>query len=119
MSENLMTIPLRQLKRAALNVRKTARKADIDQLATSIEAHGLLENLVVRLVRVASEETEPLYEVVAGGRRYDALKLLAKRHRITMDHPVPCRVLGEAEIADYVEVSLAENILPAAVHPAE
>ena len=27
MSENLMTIPLRQLKRAALNVRKTARKA--------------------------------------------------------------------------------------------
>ena len=55
MSENLMTIPLRQLKRAALNVRKTARKADIDQLATSIEAHGLLENLVVRLVRVANK----------------------------------------------------------------
>lgn len=119
MSENLMTIPLRQLKRAALNVRKTARKADIDQLATSIEAHGLLENLVVRLVRVASEETEPLYEVVAGGRRYDALKLLAKRHRITMDHPVPCRVLGEAEIADYVEVSLAENIVRAPLHPAD
>ena len=119
MSENLMTIPLRQLKRAALNVRKTARKADIEQLATSIEVHGLLENLVVRLVRVAAEETEPLYEVVAGGRRYDALKLLAKRHRITMDHPVPCRVLGEAEIADYVEVSLAENIVRAPLHPAD
>lgn len=40
MSDNLMTIPLCQLKRAALNVRKTGRKADIAQLAASIEAHG-------------------------------------------------------------------------------
>ncbi|ABS61938.1 ParB domain protein nuclease [Parvibaculum lavamentivorans DS-1] len=119
MSENLMTIPLCQLKRATLNVRKTGRKADIAQLAASIEAHGLLENLVVRLVRVGSEEAEPLYEVVAGGRRYDALKLLAKQHKIAMDYPVPCRVLGETEIATYVEVSLAENIVRSPLHPAD
>jgi ParB family chromosome partitioning protein len=119
MSENLMTIPLCQLKRAALNVRKTSRNVDIGQLATSIEAHGLLENLVVRLVRIANGEAEPLYEVIAGGRRFDALKLLAKRHKITMDHPVPCRVLGESELVDYVEVSLAENIVRAPLHPAD
>lgn len=119
MSENLMTIPLRQLKRAALNVRKTSRKADIGQLATSIETHGLLENLVVRLARIPTEDTEPLYEVVAGGRRFDALKLLAKRHRIRMDHPVPCRVLSESDTTDYVEVSLAENIVRAPLHPAD
>lgn len=119
MSDNLMTIPLCQLKRAALNVRKTGRKADIAQLAASIEAHGLLENLVVRLVRVGSEEAEPLYEVVAGGRRYDALKLLAKQHKIAMDYPVPCRVLGETETATYVEVSLAENIVRSPLHPAD
>ena len=119
MSENLMTIPLCQLKRAALNVRKTGRKADIEQLAASIEAHGLLENLVVRLVRIGSEEAEPLYEVVAGGRRFDALKYLAKRHKITMDYPVPCRVLGETEVSTYVEISLAENIVRAPLHPAD
>lgn len=119
MSENLMTIPLCQLKRAALNVRKTGRKADIEQLAASIEAHGLLENLVVRLVRVGSDEAEPLYEVVAGGRRFDALKYLAKRHKITMDYPVPCRVLGEQDVSAYVEISLAENIVRAPLHPAD
>lgn len=119
MSDNLMTIPLCQLKRAVLNVRKTGRKADIAQLAASIEAHGLIENLVVRLVRVGSEEAEPLYEVVAGGRRYDALKLLAKQHKIAMDYPVPCRVLGETEVATYVEVSLAENIVRSPLHPAD
>lgn len=119
MSENLMTIPLCQLKRAALNVRKTGRKAEIEQLAASIEAHGLLENLVVRLARVGSAEAEPLYEVVAGGRRYDALKLLAKRHKIAMDYPVPCRVLGERDVSAYVEISLAENIVRAPLHPAD
>lgn len=119
MSENLMTIPLCQLKRAALNVRKTGRKADLEQLAASIEAHGLLENLVVRLVRVGSEEAEPLYDVIAGGRRFDALKLLAKRHKISMDHPVPCKVLGEQDMSAYLEISLAENIVRAPLHPAD
>lgn len=119
MSDNLMTIPLCQLKRAALNVRKTGRKADIEQLAASIEAHGLLENLVVRLVRVGSEEAESLYEVIAGGRRFDALKLLAKRYKITMDYPVPCRLLGEQDVSAYVEISLAENIVRAPLHPAD
>ena len=36
-----------------------------------------------------------------------------------MDHPVPCRVLGEAETVDYVEVSLTENIVRAPLHPAD
>ncbi len=119
MSTTLMTIPLCQLKRAALNVRKTGLKADIDQLATSIASHGLLENLLVRAVRNGNGKSEPLYEVVAGGRRLAALKLLAKRKTIEPDHPVPCAVLENSETLDLVEVSLAENIMRAPLHPAD
>ena len=41
MSNNLVTIPLCQLKRANLNVRKTGRKADLEGLVASIEAHPI------------------------------------------------------------------------------
>lgn len=36
-----------------------------------------------------------------------------------MDYPVPCRVLGEIEVATYVEISLAENIVRSPLHPAD
>jgi ParB family chromosome partitioning protein len=119
MSETLVTIPLDQLKRAAINVRKTGRDADIGQLAASIEVHGLLENLLVRLVRAGSDDAEPLYEVIAGGRRLAALKLLVKRKKMAADYPVPCRVLEEGEVSTFVEVSLAENIQRSPLHPAD
>jgi hypothetical protein len=56
------------------------------------------------------------FEVVAGGRRLAALKLLAKHKEIEADHPVPCNVLnGE----DVTEISLAENEIRQAMHPAD
>src|SRR5689334_33105 len=48
MSNALTIIPLCQLKRSKTNVRKTDASADIEQLVASIEANGLLENLIVR-----------------------------------------------------------------------
>ncbi|MEQ9447479.1 MAG: ParB/RepB/Spo0J family partition protein, partial [Rhodospirillaceae bacterium] len=47
MAEKLMTIPLSSLRRSAVNVRKTDLKRDLDELAASIAAHGLLQNLTV------------------------------------------------------------------------
>jgi len=113
MSNTLVSIPLCALRRSKLNIRKTGRSADIAQLAASIASQGLLENLVVRLNSDAS------YEVIAGARRLAALKLLAKRKTIPDDHPVTCLILASGETADIVEVSLAENILRAPVHPAD
>jgi len=54
--------------------------------------------------------------VVAGGRRFAALKLLAKKHRIAKDWEVPClRVAdGTARTA-----SLTENVQREAMHPAD
>ena len=118
MSKALITIPLSKLKRAKLNARKTQINADIKGLAASIEAHGLLQNLTVRSVAGSDKGNSSLYEVVAGGRRLAALKLLAKRKKIEDDFEVPCALMSE-EDAEAIEVSLAENVMRVPLHPAD
>lgn len=119
MSTALTTIPLGRLKRSNINIRKTDRLADIEQLAASIEASGLLENLIVRPSDTNHGADDGIYEVVAGGRRLAALKLLARRKKIARDHPVPCLVLETQDAGTLVSASLAENIIRAPVHPAD
>lgn len=116
MSQTLMSIPLGDLQRSKSNIRKTQPDADIGELAASIAAHGLLQNLTVRALGQASEDTSQKYEVVSGGRRLAALRMLAKRKRIERDTPVLCLVLDSD---DATEVSLAENIARAPLHPAD
>ena len=115
MSIKLKTIPLCQLRRSRINVRKTDPLIDIEQLATSIKDKGLLENLLV-IPAAARNRGEKTYEVVAGGRRLAALQLLVKRKAIPREYPVACqvRVAGEA-----IEVSLMENFVRAPLHPAD
>ena len=119
MGNQLMTIPLCQLKRSKTNIRKTEPLADIEQMAASIESKGILANLVVRQEENPTVAELNTYEVVAGGRRLAALKLLAKRKKIARDHPVPCLILEKDGDGDSTEVSLAENIIRAPLHPAD
>ncbi|WP_158920894.1 ParB/RepB/Spo0J family partition protein [Acidisphaera sp. S103] len=106
----IKSIPLSQLIPSPSNVRKTGSGIGIMELAASIEAHGLLQNLQVR------EAANGKYEVVAGGRRHAALKLLAKRKALPKDAAVACNLLdGE----DATEISLAENEMRKAMHPAD
>jgi ParB family chromosome partitioning protein len=108
--QTMQTIPLNQLRFSPANVRKTGAKDGIDGLAASIAAHGLLQNLSVR------PGDGGQFEVVAGGRRLAALRLLAKQQKIAVDYPVPCHAL-DAE--DAAEISLAENEMRTAMHPAD
>jgi ParB family chromosome partitioning protein len=103
-------IPLNALVRSPANVRKTGANIGIDELAASIEAHGLLQNLQVR------PTADDTFEVVAGGRRLAALKLLAKRKALPKDAPIGCNVLSSEDSA---EISLAENEMRQAMHPAD
>ncbi len=119
MSNALRMIPLGQLKRCKNNVRKTDRSADIEQLAASIEANGVLENLIVRRLDGKGSDTSDGYEVVAGERRRMALKLLVRRKKIGSEYRVPCLILKGAGDAQVAEVSLAENIVRAPLHPAD
>lgn len=98
---NSQLIALNRIKVSALNVRRTDRKVDIDALAASISAHGLLQNLSV------IPSGKDAFEVIAGARRLAALKSLAKAGKLAKDYPVPCRVL-ERDAGR--EASLVENV---------
>ncbi|MCU7977322.1 MULTISPECIES: ParB/RepB/Spo0J family partition protein [unclassified Shewanella] len=109
-SQNMLLVPLSQLRPSKRNVRKTLG-ASITELAASILRVGLLQNLTVIL---ASDGEH--YEVVAGGRRLAALKLLAKKRRIAKDYAVPCLLVADASART---ASLTENVQREAMHPAD
>lgn len=111
----LQTIPLGKLVPSAANVRKTGG-IPIDSLAASIASSGLLNNLVVRPHLRDDGTPTGKYEVVAGGRRLAALKRLAKQKRVAKNMAVPCNILEEGNAT---EVSLAENVIRHAMHPAD
>ncbi len=109
-------IPLCQLALAPENVRKTPPDEDADaQLVASIKSHGLLENLVVRPDEPAPDGAER-FAVVAGGRRLAALVALVKEGWFNALHPVPCKVAANGDAG---ELSLAENVIRIAMHPAD
>ena len=109
-AQNMLLVPLSRLRPSKRNVRKTLG-ASINALASSIQRVGLLQNLTVIL---ASDGEH--YEVVAGGRRLAALKLLAKKHRIAKDYAVPCLLVADASART---ASLTENVQREAMHPAD
>ena len=86
------------------------------ELKASIEAHGLLENLVAR-AEGPGPDGVGRYAVIAGGRRLAALQALREDGVLGEDHPVPCLMAGNAAMSG--ELSLAENVVRIAMHPAD
>ena len=76
-------------------------RLSIPELAASIKVSGVLQNLVV------VKGPRGLHEVCAGGRRLEALTLLAAAGDIAENYPVPVLIVAadKALIA-----SLAENV---------
>ncbi len=111
-AKNMMLVSLSRLvsRPSSRNVRKQPRMS-IPELAASIQRVGLLQNLIVTLAADGEH-----YEVVAGGRRLAALKLLAKKRRIAKDWNVPCLRVADASART---VSLTENVQREAMHPAD
>lgn len=111
-TKNLILVPLSRLvsRPTGRNVRKTPRMS-IPELAASIQRVGLLQNLIV----IAAADGEH-YEVVAGDRRLAALKLLAKKHRISKEWEVPCLLVADGTART---ASLTENVQREAMHPAD
>ncbi|WP_454710813.1 ParB N-terminal domain-containing protein [Cupriavidus nantongensis] len=111
-TRNLILVPLSRLlaRRSKRNVRTTPRTS-IPELAASISRVGLLQNLIV----IAAADGEQ-YEVVAGDRRLTALKLLAKKKRLSADVEVPCLLVADASART---VSLAENVQRENMHAAD
>ena len=114
---DIRDIPLSQLELSPCNVRKTPADASaFTELKASIAAHGLLENLIARSMGPGADGIGR-YAVIAGGRRLAAMQALAAEGALDEDHPVPCRMIEDIVAAE--EVSLAENSVRAAMHPAD
>jgi len=110
-------IPFNKLVLSQSNVRRVRAGVSVEELAESIARRGLIQSLHVRPVLDGDGAETGMFEVPAGGRRFRALELLVKQKRLAKIAPVPC-VVSEAS-ADVLidEVSLAENIERAPLHP--
>jgi len=62
-AHSIQLIALNKLVASPRNVRKQDRKADLDALAASIAAHGLLQNLCVFRLRETSSRWMPVAAV--------------------------------------------------------
>ncbi|WP_454888332.1 ParB/RepB/Spo0J family partition protein [Sphingobium herbicidovorans] len=110
-------IPFNKLVLSQSNVRRVKAGVSIEDLAASIARRGLIQSLSVFPVIDAEGNETGMFEVPAGGRRFRALELLVKQKRLAKVAPVPCVVRDRDGAILPEEVSLAENIERAALHP--
>ena len=124
-SDTIQMIPLCELGLSENNARRLAAGCVADEeLKASIEARGILSNLVVRKLS-RPKKGGVKYTVVAGGRRRRCLDSLADDKKIDRGtYLVPCRVIGAAARAkdegtangQDLELSLHENMMRAEMH---
>ena len=110
-------IPFNKLMLSQSNVRRVKAGVSVQELAESIARRGLIQSLHVRPVLGEDGIETGMYEVPAGGRRFRALELLVKQKRLAKTAPVPCVVSEAGSDVLIDEVSLAENIERAPLHP--
>jgi ParB family transcriptional regulator, chromosome partitioning protein len=95
-STGMRFVPIDALTANAANPRKTFNEDDLQALADSIRAKGLIQPLIVR------QTSDGVYEIVAGERRWRA----AQRAQL---HDVPV-IVRELDDRETLEIALIENI---------
>ena len=88
-------IPFDKLMLSQSNVRRIKAGVSVEELAEDIARRGLLQGLSVRAVLDDNGTETGMYEIPAGGRRFQALALLVKQKRLAKTAPIPC-ILREA-----------------------
>ncbi|NHK27149.1 ParB/RepB/Spo0J family partition protein [Parvularcula flava] len=102
----LKSLPLSKLRISRLNMRHGRKAPDVSDIVPSIRASGIRQTLLVR-------KEGDHYGIVAGRRRYFALKQIEKE---TGKCPlVPCAIMPETDAASAIAASVIENVgrLPA------
>lgn len=111
-------IPFNKLVLSQSNVRRVKAGVSVEELAEDIARRGtLLQSLNVRPVLDARGDETDMYEVPAGGRRYQALAILVKQKRLARTAPVPCVVRDPSTSILAEDDSLAENTQRVPLHP--
>lgn len=110
-------IPFNKLVLSQSNVRRVKAGISVEELAEDIARRGtLLQSLNVRPVLDAEGAETGMYEVPAGGRRYQALAILVKQKRLGKTAPVPCVVRDPSTTILAEDDSLAENTQRVPLH---
>jgi len=110
-------IPFDKLVLSQSNVRRIKAGVSVEELAEDIARRGLLQGLNVRAVVDADGVEAGMFEIPAGGRRFQALSLLVKQKRLAKTAPIPCIVRDAASEILAEDDSLAENMQRVALHP--
>jgi len=104
-SNQYRNVPISILVESATNPRKRFDEKNLEELAASMRAQGILAPLLVR------ELEESKYEVVAGARRLRAAKLAELE-------TIPVRVVKLTD-AEAIEAQCVENLQREDIHPLE
>jgi ParB family chromosome partitioning protein len=110
-------IPFNKLVLSQSNVRRIKAGVSVEELAEDIARRGLLQSLNVRPLIDADGVETGMFEIPAGGRRFQALSLLVKQKRLAKTAPIPCIVRDAASEILAEDDSLAENMQRVALHP--
>ena len=102
---DLQTIPRNRLVHAKSNVRKTGRDLGIEGVMISINTYGLRQNFNVR------PTSGNRFEAVAGGRRLEAMRRLAKAGQLDASTPVPCQLVSEEDMTNAVDFKTTTNTI--------
>jgi len=114
---SIRAIALNKLKKSPKNVRTTPHTQEhIEALAASIKALGMRQMPNVEAERTDKGRPTGFYLVNIGEGRRLAQLLRVKRKEIKNTEPILCLV---DDITDGREISLAENDIRAAMHPAD
>lgn len=123
----VIMIPHRLIIASAKNPRKSFDAEALAELAESIFENDVLQNLVVRRMEASGDGNgfttlvssgEPLYEIVAGERRYRAVDLLIDSGRLPKDFAVPCRIINTDD-DQHRALALLENLQRVDLSPME
>jgi len=100
-------LPIGALRPNARNPRRMFAAAELDELTASLRERGIIQPIVVRPLRGATND----FEIIAGERRWRA----AQRAGL---HEVPVVVI-EATDAEAVQLAIIENVQRADLNPLE
>lgn len=102
---SVVLLPIEKLKASVYQPRKAFNEESLNELASSIKEHGLLEPLLVK------KSQDEMYEIICGERRFRACK-------IAQLASVPCLIRDALELNGYA-VALIENIQREDLNPVE
>lgn len=108
-------VPHSSIQPSPLNPRKRVEPEALAELAESIRAEGLLQNLVVR---PAGGKKFPRYEVAAGERRWRAIAFLIEAGHLPAAHQVPVTVRELTDL-QLIQLATTENLARADMTPIE